>query len=324
MDFAPSVYEHCARLIGRTPWQVSRDPDLLFAGQAEAFRLYRHRPVVVGVDIYNIEAEAYGAVVDQPEGNGIPAIGRHPCAGVAALTDLPPFDPQRDGRLPMVLAVARRLRAAFPDADVRVPVAGPFSIAANLLGFDELLCGVIEAPEQVYQALLKLAANQVSLCHAVQRCGLDIAFFESAATPPLLSPQQFAAVEAPALCQLLGQAAQAVGHPVPCVIGGDTLPILPQILATGTRYVICPIETDQTAFMAAMRQHPQVMVRVNMSPAIVAGGMRRQILAEVERVRALASGRDRVCLGTGALPFETPPENVLLIAKHVQSGPGYP
>ena len=30
--------------------------------------------MVVGIDIYNLEAEAYGALVGTPEGNGIPAI----------------------------------------------------------------------------------------------------------------------------------------------------------------------------------------------------------------------------------------------------------
>lgn len=315
MDFSPAVYEHCARLIDRTPWDVSRDAELLYAGQAEAFRRYRHRPVVVGVDIYNLEAEAYGAVVDRPDGTGVPAIGRHPCAGIGALAALPRFDPERDGRLPLVLGVAQRLHAAFPEADVRVPVAGPFSIAANLVGFDALLCAVLDAPAATAAALHGLVAGQVDFCRAVRRRGLDIAFFESAAAPPLLAPTQFAAVEAPALRSLLTQAAAVVGHPVPCVIGGNTLPILPQILATGTDYVICPSETDQPAFMAAMRTHPQVMVRVNMAPAIVASGTWPQIRTEVERVRALAAGRARVCLGTGALPFETPPEHVLRIAE---------
>jgi hypothetical protein len=36
MNFAPSVCEHGARLIGCTPWETSRDADLLFAGQAAA------------------------------------------------------------------------------------------------------------------------------------------------------------------------------------------------------------------------------------------------------------------------------------------------
>ena len=78
MDFCPSVYEHAARVIGRTPWELSRDGGLLAAGHIEAFRLYSHRPVVVGIDIYNLEAEAYGAIVRQASGNGIPAVTPFP------------------------------------------------------------------------------------------------------------------------------------------------------------------------------------------------------------------------------------------------------
>ena len=85
MDFSPSVYEHAAFLIGRTPWEVSRDAELLLEAHAEAFRRYRHAPIVVGIDIYNLEAEAYGGVVDQPHGTGIPAIGRPVCASVYEL-----------------------------------------------------------------------------------------------------------------------------------------------------------------------------------------------------------------------------------------------
>jgi hypothetical protein len=146
MQFAPAVYEHCARLIDRRPWEVSRDPDLLFEGQAEAYRRYRHAPVVVGVDIYNLEAEAYGARVDEPDGNGIPAIVDHPFAASADLLALPPLNPVRDGRLPMVLAVGERLRDAMPEADVRIPVAGPFSVASNLVGLNALLCDVLTDP----------------------------------------------------------------------------------------------------------------------------------------------------------------------------------
>ncbi len=74
IPFSPSVYEHAAALIGRSPWEVSRNPELLFAGHQAAYRKYHHTPVVVGVDIYNLEAEAYGAEVRVPGGNGIPAI----------------------------------------------------------------------------------------------------------------------------------------------------------------------------------------------------------------------------------------------------------
>ena len=318
MDFAPSVYEHCALLIGRTPWEVSRDPDLLFEAQAEGFRRYRHGPVVVGVDIYNLEAEAYGAEVVEPAGCGIPAVTRPICRGPADVSALTPLDPAAAGRVPMVIEVAARLRAALPAADVRVPVSGPFSIAAGLMGFEALLCLVCLRPAEARDALTHLVEGQVRFCRAVRDAGLDVAFFESAAAPPLLSPAQFRSVELPALKAAITGAAEVVGHPVPCVIGGDTTPILPDILATGTRYVICPAETDQAAFLAALADRPDVMVRVNMSPAVTAGGTWDDIRAEVDRVLDLVDGRDRACLGTGALPYETPPRNVEMIRDYVQ------
>ncbi|MBN2295787.1 MAG: hypothetical protein JXM70_25375, partial [Pirellulales bacterium] len=60
MDISPSVYEHAAQLIGATPWQASRDAELMFCAHAEAYRRYRHTPIMPGIDIYNLEAEAYG------------------------------------------------------------------------------------------------------------------------------------------------------------------------------------------------------------------------------------------------------------------------
>ena len=38
----------------------------------------------------------------------------------------------------MVIGVGQRLASALPDAQVRIPVAGPFSIALNLLGIGNL------------------------------------------------------------------------------------------------------------------------------------------------------------------------------------------
>jgi len=318
MNFAPSVYEHAARLIGRSPWAVSRDADLMFEAHAEAYRRYGHRPVVVGIDIYNLEAEAYGATVDEPSGNGIPAISGHFCAGTEAVLDLAPFDSGQAGRIPTVISVGQRLKEAFPDADVRIPVSGPFSIASNLVGFDTLLCDAFTARDSTLAALRHLVEGQVGFCREVVRNGLDIAFFESAAAPPLISPELFEEVELPALQEIISAAGAEVGHAVPCIIGGDTLPILSGILATGTGYVICPAETDQAGFMSDMAEHPEVMVRINTRPDIIAGGDMPAVRRELDRVLALAAGREKACIGTGALPYETDPDVVLQAAEYVR------
>jgi len=318
MDFSPSVYEHAAFLIGRTPWEVSRDADLLYEAHAEAYRRYRHSPVVVGIDIYNLEAEAYGGLIDKPTGVGIPAVEKPILRSAGELGALEPFDPPSAGRIPMVLEVARRLAADFSDADVRVPVSGPFSIAASLVGFETLLCDVLTQPDEAAAGLMRLVDGQIGFSHAINRAGLDVAFFESAAAPPLLSPEMFRRVELPALRSTIDGTASVMGHPIPCIIGGHTTPILPHILETGTKYVICPIETDQKAFMRAIWDRTDVRVRVNTSSEVMVRGTRDAIRAEVDRIVALTAGRANVCLGTGALPYEAPPENVLLVKAYCE------
>ena len=317
MDFAPSVYEHAAFLIGRTPWEVSRDADLLYEAHAEAYRRYQHSPVVVGIDIYNLEVEAYGGVIERPTGVGIPAVEKPILRSAGELCALEPFDPQSAGRIPMVLQVARRLAAQFSDADVRVPVSGPFSIASNLVGFETLLCDVISEPQRAADALMHLVDGQVAFAEGLKAANLDVAFFESAACPPLLSPALFRRVELPALKSIMARIGEVVGHPIPCIIGGDTEPIVEAMLETGTGYLVCPFRTDQQAFMKKVWNRTDVRIRINSDVELISRGTWDQIRADADRIVRLGAGRENVCMGTGALPYETPPENVLMLMEYV-------
>jgi hypothetical protein len=115
----------------------------------------------------------------------------------------------------------------------------------------------------------------------------------------------------------MGRIAEVVGHPVPCIIGGNTEPIVDAMLETGTGYLIAPFETDQPKFMAKVADRLDVRIRINVDLRIVASGTHEQIEAEADRVIKLAGDRPNVCLGTGALPFETNPENVHYLMRHV-------
>jgi len=314
--FSPSVYAHAAALIKMTPWEVSKSAELLCRGHSAAYQLYNHFPIVVGIDIYNIEAEAYGCVVTQPSGNGIPAITRGIFTSIEETRALLPFNPQTDGRIPLIIEAGKRLAEEFPN--VKIPVSGPFSIAVSLRGLTGLLEDIALYPEKVSDLLMRLVEGQVSLCQAVVDAGLDVAFFESAAAPPLLAPKQFRNIELPALKEAMERVGKVAGHAVPCIIGGDTEPILQDILNTGTNYVICPAETNQAAFMAKFGDRDDVQVRINTTSHAVAYGKKEEIATEVDRILALANGRPNILLGTGAVPYETPPENILFMKEYVK------
>ncbi len=317
MLFTPVVYEHAAALINRSPWDVSRDPNLLYEAHKAAYETYNHSPIVVGIDIYNLEAEAYGAAVDRPEGNGIPVISRPICASVSEIRKLKPFDPAVDGRISMVLNVAKRLSDEFPNADVRIPVSGPFSIAGNLTGFESLVMESMTSPADVTDALEHLVDGQLQFIKEISNQGLGVSFFESGASPPLVSPDIFTSVILPPVKRLLTDGSKVTGSAIPFIVGGDTIHILDAILSTGTKYIICPAETDQQAFMDKMRCHPDVTVRVNMTPSIVSHGTPDEIRAEVDRIAGLIDGFNNACIGTGPLPYETPVSNVFLIRDYL-------
>lgn len=316
--FTPAVYEHAARFAGQSPWAVSRDPELLFQAHRGAYLEYHHQVIAVGIDIYNLEAEAYGARIEPTEDDGIPAIHQPLLSTLEEALTLKPFDPERDGRIMMILGVAQRLKREFPGADVRVPVAGPFSIAFNLRGITSLCEDAILRPELIAQVLLRLAENQAGLCRAIARAGLDVAFFESAASPPILSPRQFRELELPALRRILAVAAECVGHAVPCIMGGNTYPILADILSTGTNYLVCNVETNQAAFIdSVFRTHPQVKIRVNLDPGVVACPEPERIYRDIDHVLEMVGTRTNCVMGTGALPYETPLRNIQLIRQYL-------
>jgi len=118
---------------------------------------------------------------------------------------------------------------------------------------------------------------------------------------------------------IMEETSAIVGHPVPCIIGGNTAPILDSILETGTGYVCCPAGTDQQVFMDKMRAHPDVTVRINMDPRPMTSKNFGDVEKEVDRVLELANNRERVCIGTGCLPFETDSEAVLKTKEYILS-----
>lgn len=316
------VYEHAAALLGRVPWDVSRDAELLFAGHAAALERYAAGAAVAGIDVYNLEPEAYGAAAQPPSGHEVPALAGPILGDAAALLQLPAIDVGR-GRLPMTLAVGRRLARAFPGVEVMAPVCGPLTLAAQLAGLEAALTEAVLEPGAMADRLRHVEEATAPYLHAVAEAGLRPVVFESAAAPPMLSPELFARVVGPALRQRLGRITTLDGRGAVLVIGGDTLPLLPALADMAPARLIAPAETDQPAFVAALAAYPAIECRVNMRPGVFTAGDDRAVAAELERVTRAAAGRPRTWLGTGVLPYDAQPALVTSALRAAAGGAGH-
>lgn len=316
--FEPVAYDHAAYLINQRPWNVSRSSNLLFNAHSAAIRRYHLDECIVGMDIYNIEAEALGCAILEPDGNGSPTIKRGVYASHDNIQKLH-LNVENDGRCPLILETATKLKESFPGCSIRIPVCGPFTLAGHLLGLDNLLCDIALDLEKTVSSLQFISSLLLEYIQAANDRGLAVTFFESAASPPLLSPKLFARELAPILRNLFDQTGSICGSRPQFIIGGNTKPVVESLLSLDSSYLICPCETDQQAFIASVLERGnKPFVRVNMRPDVFFGDNPEKAIMEAERTLKLAFLLERSSIGT-ILPYGSNPMIVDAVYDFVDS-----
>ena len=303
------AYEHAATLIDRTPWEVSRDPKQLVEAQATCCRRYGSTFAVMGIDVYNLEAEAMGATVAAGAPYEVPAVVEHPLGELHQIAQCSKLEIDQ-GRLEVTLAAADDLTERMPDVRCAIPLAGPYSVAAGLMGMDMLLCTLAETPETVRDTLFKLLELLEDWHRAVAQSGHHLVIFESGVAPPLMSPAMFETAIHPALARMLSQFAQMADQPPTLIIGGDTLGLVDMLIHLPITGLIAPQETDQATFLEACATQPQVHVRVNMNSRVFLENKFQVIETEYARCRLLAESHPHASIGTGVLPYNANPEAI--------------
>ena len=156
--------DHSAHLAGVSSKRFFTDAETFARVQLLISEYYRVDAPINFWDVYNVEAEALGQkVVYHPE--GIPDTDRtRPLIKTPADLDrVTPPDPYKSGRLPWVLQINKhylemtgRLERAFFTA--------PFSLAANIRGYENLVADMFERPRFVHR-LFKFLCDDVLVPH---------------------------------------------------------------------------------------------------------------------------------------------------------------
>ena len=141
------MHEFACHELHEDPRQFYTNPELLVRGTLEVMEKYGIDVPVLDYDVYNIEAEALGQDIIYPQ-DGMPDVDRtRPLIQEKADLDkikTPDFD--RDGRFPVILEMNRLFNEMAGGLEGTPGFCGPFSLAANIRGIEQLLMDIYLDP----------------------------------------------------------------------------------------------------------------------------------------------------------------------------------
>jgi len=315
--FMPTIIEHAAFIIGQTPSTAAQDTSIMAKAHIAAYNLYRPDAVTVGMDIYNIEAEALGCQVRFYNDKSIPGIITHPLS-LDSNPDIIAFSPDL-GRIQSILCAATEVRACIDmNTKVSVGICGPFSIFIELMGFETAIHAFIDEDGRVGPLLTAILDFQKAYCSEIVKKGLGVTVFESWASPPLITPDIYRQYALP-YEQALFSHMQGIGLTSrPLVIGGDTRPILDDIIKSGTTLLVSDYNTP-LPFYIKKAQAAGLTLRANIDPKLVRQGEFKKIEERIKEIYTQLETYPKLIIGTGVVPYDTPQENLLKVKKMIES-----
>lgn len=310
IPFVPAIYEHKAWFVGETPSKVCRDSQLFTTALLAEYDRVQPDVLTVGIDVYNVEAEAIGCKVIYYEGDNtsVPAIapGSVVFQGSEEVASLKMPDPQEDGRMPLNLEVAGNIMKLLgKEVPIRGAVSGPFSLAAHLAGLENLFKLMFTHPDLVHE-LLGFACEVIKRYgQAFIELGCGVVVFDSQASSDLISPLLYREFVLSRTRTLIDHFQKLGLRNVPLIIGGNTTKMLDEYLETGANNVLCDVKADSKEFLhkcsTARRAFRRNMDSTDFQTVSSEDVHRRTVKCLEE-----SSGYPGFILGTAILSYGTP------------------
>ncbi len=312
----PQLFGHAATLADVPLAEYGCSGELIARCQTGALQYYGHDAVFAFMD-FCVETEALGSVLKYYPCQ-YPDVVSYALSPQTAIEALAVPDPHVAGRMPELLRAATLLRRAVGE-EVLVAgcVAGPMTLATQLLGIETALYLAADNPEQFGRILDFATAVAIRFGHAQIEAGAHLPIvFDPSASPAVVPPAYFSAYLAPRLKQICDAFRQAGALANWLNIAGPTasiLPLYPQIGAdiANFDYYITP--------QAARELLPRTCLDGNMKSLLFVDGTPGQVAAEAARLRDAFSGG--FILSSGCeIPPESRPENIAAMVAAARRG----
>ncbi len=299
------VFAHAAVASGRTVDDYVSSGVVAAACQIEAQARYRYDAMFAVLDL-TLEAEALGAEIQSRPGL-YPSVIRPPFAPDDDFTRSPVPDPRTAGRLPMVLEMAKALRAACGDEALVVGlVQGPMTLAVQFLGIEQALSLAADDADHFLELLDYARAVSEAFGIAQLAAGAHLALvFEPAGSTEVVPPGFFREMIAPRLLRLFAafKKAGAMGNWLH--IAGRTAPILPRYAALGADIGCFDYCVEPEALFPALGES-RLCLAGNVKPLSFVTASPEEIEADTTRLLRRFERRGGFIVSSGC---EIPPES---------------
>jgi MtaA/CmuA family methyltransferase len=318
----PLAVHICARVAGHTVRRYSTDADALAESVICYYERFKPDAVWLSADTW-VSAEAMGARVGATDdGQPLGGVGEPLVQRAADIDRIPAPDIGRQGRYPLMLKALSRIVDQL-GKDVFIVACFdqyPFSLAAALMGMNEIMLKVLDDPSFVAALMERCSEYALAYASALSRAGADL--LSGGDSPAvLLGPDLYQKMALPSERRLIGHIKAATGKPVSLHLCGNATPILPLMKTSGAD--VLELDSAVSISEACRIVGPKIALWGNLNPvALLSQSTPERVAGEslklLEAVKD--SGHRRFVLSSGCtLAVETPFQNVeaLITAAHV-------
>jgi uroporphyrinogen decarboxylase len=317
--FMPAIYDLKPAFLQAAPHTFGqKKQDIIDALIFEAEQLEADS-LTAAYDIYNIEAEAVGCSVLRDPNILMPEIEIPIFGSLSELDDLK-VPEGISGRMDIfILAAANMLQRYEGSIPVRGGISGPFTMATKICPKEALLMETVTNPEKLIP-LLRFCTETIKIyAKAFADIGAGVVVFDSFVSPPMLSPQTYHELILPFHRDIF-QSLESLGVlQRTLIIGGNTLPILHDIISTGATQFLLDFTIPLEAIKTTLQEYPDIVFRVNLPPSLFTSRNTSELEDIINKTLISLKNHQNLIIGTGILPLNVPPANILSAKKQIEN-----
>ncbi|AUN03061.1 methylcobamide--CoM methyltransferase [Clostridium botulinum] len=320
----PDMGVTMAPFIGVTARDYYHSAQLMADLEIALFKRLRHDGVSISTSLRGV-AEAMGSKVGYPE-YGISYLIEPAINSIDEIESLKVVDPLKDGNLPTLLEAIKLTRDALMDkVDVGAAMSGPFSVAASVVGTENLLKWMIKYPKKVHTLMDIVAESNNRYIEEVAKLGVSIGFADPVSSTSLISPKQFREFSLPALKKNINKIKEKTGGAPGIHICGKSKELWEDVVNAGISNF--SIDNAEDLEEAKNIMGDRVVITGNVPPVdVVYRGNKEAIFKSVKG--CIKKGHDSkkgYILSTGCqIPMHTSIENIEMFMEAGKTYGKYP